>query len=348
MNIHSGVFLAGGELVAITDSRSIYLSRTDSVSYKLVSSYQDIRFLTASPYGEYIAFWSITGESFRLVDLSGQELWSSWMNSDKAVPTGIKFSATGDALACFFHFDGVPGMFFCDIGQLFSTTFGCCGRTIGHDNDLRYFVLSDYDPYEYDKLPFFEVEPASENIVKLSPEIVSAKLDNGPVILNRKRCIISQPASIKEMWGGLAIQTDMAGFVVQRKGDVSWFSYNSQNPEITIKHCLPESAFYQTYCKIMSLSGDNVLIQMKDKATAVNLHNGVIWSGDDLSSVLLRGQRILAQYDDGKVEVVRSDGSMEMCLPQEEKIIAADIKDDTLIVANTLGLRRYALGHNDQ
>jgi hypothetical protein len=347
MNIYSGTFLAGGELLALNMGSSIVLSNKRGETRTLVSGYENIRFLSASIYGEYLAFYSITGESFCLIDLNGKEIWSCWMNSDKAVATGIKFSACDNALACFFHFDGMPGMFFCDIEHDFSTTFGCCGRTIGHDNNLRYFALSDYDRYEYDKLPFREFVATSGSIIKLTPQATSEKLDNGPVILDRKRCIVSQPTVLKERWEGLAIQKDMAGFVIQRERDLFWFSGDSEKPDTIIKNCLPESERYTTHRKILSLSRDNVLIQMIEKAIIVNRDNGVIWTGDNLSSIVLKENRALAQHKDSSIVVVRENGSEEMkyLLTPGAKIDAADIIDDVLyFVDNRRGIQMYELG----
>jgi hypothetical protein len=98
-------------------------------------------FGTASRYGEYIAYWS--GEVFRLEDLDYNVIWTEWINGDKAAPTGIKFSSSGDAVACFFHFDGVPGMFFCDIEKGSSTIFPC-GRPIGYLGDLIISHVSSF------------------------------------------------------------------------------------------------------------------------------------------------------------------------------------------------------------
>jgi hypothetical protein len=334
MNISSGISLANGSIVIGREQNGLWLSRKDSEPYNLIWGYEDIRFLAASPYGEYLAFWSISGESFQLMELSGVVIWSAWMNSDKTIATGVKFSASGDAVACFYHFDGVPGVFFCDIEHGFSTIFGCCGRPIGHDSDLRYFVLSFVDRYEYDGLPFYEVDPFGI-INKLSLEAASAKLDNGPVILDRNRRIVAQPPALKEDWDGLAIQTGMTGFVIQRGRNLSWFSGDSDTPEVTINDCLPESERHYKFCKILSVNEDNALIQISEKATVVNRNHGVIWTGDNLISTELRGNRVLAQYSDGTVEVINSDGSRELKYspPAGFFMAAADIVDDVLYIA---------------
>jgi len=39
------------------------------------------------------------------------------------------------------------------LSMTLGTTFVVVARTIGHDNDLRYFALSDYDRYEMISYP---------------------------------------------------------------------------------------------------------------------------------------------------------------------------------------------------
>jgi hypothetical protein len=226
-------------------------------------------------------------------------------------------------------------VFLCDFEHGYSTIFGCCGRPIGHDADLRYFALNSVDRYEYNELPLYEADPASGSINKLSLETASAKLDNGPAILDRNRRIVAQPPALKEDWDGLAIQKDMTGFVIQRERNVSWFSVDSDKPEVTIKDCLPESERHYTFCKILSANEDNALIQIREKAIVVNRNHGVIWTGDNLISTELRGNRVLAQYSDGTVEVINSDGSRELkyAPPAGFFMAAADIVDDVLYIA---------------
>ena len=334
MNISSGISLANGSIVIGRESNGLWLSRKDSEPYNLIWGYEDIRFPAASPYGEYLAFWSGIDWSFQLMELSGKVIWSAWMNSDKCVPTGIKFSAFGDAVACFYHFDGVPGVFFCDIEHGFSTIFGCCGGPIGHDADLRYFALNSVDCYEYNELPFYEVDP-SGIINKLSLEAATSKLNNGTLILDRNRRIVAQPPALKEDWDGLAIQKDMTGFVIQRERNVSWFSGDSDTPEVTIKDCLPESERNRGYCQIMSVNEDNALIQISEKATVVNSNHGVIWTGDNLPSIMLKGNRVLAQYADGIVEAINEDGSIEVKYtpPVGYGMVAAEIVDNILYIS---------------
>lgn len=335
MNISSGVIWGDrGQTVIIRDN-ALFLSSESCQPHTLVTGYEDIRILTASRYGEYLAFWSITGESFRLIDLAGDNIWSSWMNTDKAVPLGIHFSTSGDAVACIFHFEGLPGMFFCDLKEGRSTTFGCSGSPIGYDADLRYFAIDNCDPHEDERLAFYERETDSENIVKLPAQVVSQKLRESPLIVDRNRCMLSSPVLPMREWQGLAIQERMAGFVVLKDCSLYWFNRDSDEPEVTIGECVPESDRYTSFRTLLSLCGDNVLIQIGDRSTVVNRSHGVVWRSSGLSSTVLRGQRALAQFTDGAVEVIQSDGSKEVrCTPLSgEELVAADITENTLYIA---------------
>jgi len=352
MNINSGVFVNGGSQVVVIGRDALWLLRKDREPHTLVTGYEDIRFLNASPHGEYLAFWSITGESFRLIDLAGQEIWSRWMNTDKVVPLGIHFSTSGDAVACFFHFEGLPGVFFCDFQKGNSTTFGCSGSPIGYDADLRYFAIDSCNPRADEKLAFYEREPDYGNLVKVPPQVVSQRLKKSPLLVDRNRCILSNPVLPMREWQGLAIQNEMAGFVILKDCNLYWFNKDSDKPEATIEACVPESDRYQSFHTIMSLCRDNVLVQIGGRFVVANRDYGVIWRGEDLSSVTLRGQRALAQYTDGTVEVIQTDGSVELkCTPPSGfTTVAADVIDHVLNIAymseenQTIELKTYALG----
>jgi len=352
MNINSGVFIDDGNMVVASEEDALWLLRKDCAPHILVKGYEDIRFLSASTGGKYLAFWSITGESFRLIDLAGQEIWSRWMNTDKMVPLGIHFSTSGDAVACFFHFEGLPGVFFCDFQKGNSTTFGCSGSAIGYDADLRYFAIDSCNPHANEKLAFYEREPDYGNLVKMPAQVVSQRLKKSPLLVDRNRCILSTAVLPMREWQGLAIQNEMAGFIILKDCNLYWFNKDSDSPKATIEACVPESDRYQSFHTIMSLCRDNVLVQIGGRFVVANRDYGVIWRGENLSSVTLRGQRALAQYTDGTVEVIQTDGSVELkCTPPSGfTTVAADVIDHVLNIAymseenQTIELKTYALG----
>jgi hypothetical protein len=345
VNIYSGILTAGATRVVRNDG--------------LAANIEKNSFAATSNYGEFLAYWS--GECFRLVDLNDNVIWTEWINGDKASPTGIKFSRNGYALACFFHFEGVPGMFFCDIEKGTSTMFPC-GRPIGHDEDLCYFTVSHYDPYEYDKYPLFEAKLGSEDAVKIPSEVASEILKNGPVIVDRNKRIVAQPLSLKENWDGLAIQKDLSGFVVRRDRSIIWFKSGSEKPDVTFKDCIPEKEYFGSYKTILSLSEDNVLLQSGENSLVVNRNRGLIWQGDKMASILLKGNRILAIYQNSTLSVIREDGTEELRIPKgtegkgyvaeiidgfrffadnksittNYKVYAADIIDDSLYLADSI------------
>jgi hypothetical protein len=124
-------------------------------------------------------------------------------------------------------------------------------------------------------------------------------------------------------------------FVVLKEGDVQWIATDSTKPIVTIKDCVLEKENEEFFRCMFEVCGDNALIQSKTQAIVVNCTNGVIWRGSELDSVSLQGQRILAQYSDGSVEVIRSSGTIETKqLPlYGYRTIAMDTIEDTLKIA---------------
>jgi hypothetical protein len=335
MNIDSGVFLGSREQLAVFRNVDLWIMEPGRTSAVPIETQREARFLSACPHGVYLAFWSFSGESFRLVDIAGNEIWSSWMNSDKCVPDGVHFSTSGDAAACFYHFEPLPGIFFCDINAGFSTTFGCSGSPIGFDADLRYFAINGCDPFEDEKLAYYERGPGSGTPAKVPPEAVSRMLKERPLLLDRNRCIISNPVVPMRDWQGLAIQPRLAGFVILKDCNLYWFNRDSLEPETTIPQCLPEGDRYGSFHTRLHLSGDNVLICQGDHAVAVNRRNGVIFKGADFSSIDLKDKRVLAVFKDGSVAVARQDGSIEQKIPPLRgfKTLGANINENILSIA---------------
>lgn len=340
MNIDSGVFIDNGNMVVVSGRDALWLLRKDCEPHVLVSGYKDIRFFTASPRGEYLAFWSITGESFRLIDLTGRELWSRWMNTDKATPHGTQFSTSGDAVAFIYDFEGLHGLFFSDIRQGYRTLFGCSNNPIGYDADLQYFIIDRCDPYEDGKLAFYERNAGSRDLIKLPPEVVSENMKENPLVVDRARCIHPYPVVPIRDWDGLSVQSvteGIEGFVILKDHDLHWLTKDSDKPDATVSDCLPHERAYEWYFCTLAASGNIALIQSVRYgwAIVVNRKFGKVWQGKDLSSVMLIGQYALAKYADGTVEVIQSDGSLELkCTPPSRlTTVAADVIDHDLYIA---------------
>jgi hypothetical protein len=62
-------------------------------------------FLSACPVGEHFAFYE--DDSFHVWSGEGREIWSRGINTDKAAPHRIRFSLSGDAVACVDDWDGL-------------------------------------------------------------------------------------------------------------------------------------------------------------------------------------------------------------------------------------------------
>src|SRR5437762_12781965 len=96
---------SNGPLLLATVERFIFVSANQDVRY-LEHGFGTIEFLTACPDGEHFAFWSREDERFHLLKISGAELWSRRINTDRAAPHRICFSPSGDGVACIDDYDG--------------------------------------------------------------------------------------------------------------------------------------------------------------------------------------------------------------------------------------------------
>ena len=105
----------------------------------------DINFLCSSIPGRHFAFWDRGDESFHLMNCDGLKIWSKRINTDKAIPLGIYFSPSGDGVAFKDVYDGSYRLHFYNIERKYSTEFGPFQDQIGHDVDLRRFIVSAAD-----------------------------------------------------------------------------------------------------------------------------------------------------------------------------------------------------------
>lgn len=294
MNISLGIILGNISLMAIIKNDALWLLNEDCVHYILVNDLKGIRFLTACPSGEYLAFWADTGESFRLIDLAGDMVWSSWINTDKATPHGIQFSTSGDALAFVYDFEGAHGIFFCDLKKRYTTTFGCSNSPVGYDADLKYFVIDRCNPCEDKSLSFYEHDADRGDTIKVRPEVVHEKVKKSPLIVDRDRCVYSHPVLSIRDWDGLAVQDRMEVFVILKEGNLHWLINDSDEPEVIVNGCIPQGSRHEWYRCTLTSCGDIALIQSisHGRSIVVNRNYGVVWRGNDLSSITLSGERV--------------------------------------------------------
>ncbi|MFC2070297.1 hypothetical protein ACFLTB_03905 [Chloroflexota bacterium] len=306
---NSCVFIGDGSLIAYARRNSIRLLRPGSEPSTIVSGFENIRFLTESYYGEYPAFWSDTGESFRLIDLSGEEIWSAWMNTDKAIPRGIQFSSFDNSFVCHFDFEGLPGLFFCDIDNGYTTTFGCSNSPIGYDAGLRYFVIDRVEASENEKYAFY-IRDNSGNRVKLSADQVSRWNELHHVTVSRDRCLapIRHHIPVRD-WDAVVIKHALYGFFVLKDGKYHEIREPSPSGEFSMPGIFDEYANDRWYQRTFSAWSKFALVHSTSsyKATLVKCDLGATrWEFEDCSSALLRYlpyQRLVVRYNDGTVGV---------------------------------------------
>jgi hypothetical protein len=334
MNIAAGVFLGNRNQVVMIKNDSLWLLEIGAHPKVLVENYKDIRYLTACSNGIYLAFWANPYNGFHIYDICGNYIWDSYINGDKALPQGIHSSTAG--FSFLFDFEGCPGSFYCDIDQGFSTIFSCSGSPAGFDNDMQYFLLNGFDSLE---MKLYEIQEGTGARVQLNSEVVKNRLKQGPLLVDRSLCVLPFPKLSVNEWDGLVMQTGNGGverLVVLNGGEVKWISMSENEPVTTIKNCLTEKEGREFFRCTFEACGDNALIQSKNQAIVVNRNLGLVWRGNSISSASLKDRRILVQYQNNTVEVIREDGTLETreLPPYGYWTIAADIINNELKIAS--------------
>ena len=348
MSIHSGVFIGDGSLVVDTTGDSVRLLRPSSQPHTVISGYRNIRFLTASRFGEYLAFWSDSEESFRLINLSGEEIWSTWMNTDKATPRGIQFSILDNSLVCVYDFEGVPGLFFCDIDNGYATRFGCSRSPVGYDAGLQYFAIDGLDPLEYgdERMALYELDAASGNRIMLTPAELSERIQKKPLIISRDRCIIPTRRGLYEHgWDAMDISISLNGFCILKNGSLHWIDEDVTSAETEFKGWLQKYENESWHQINFSVQSDYALVHSLATGSATIIHrhdfSNYVWQGEECSSVNLRYlpyMRLVARYNDGTVSIKllsRTSESIEhkYAPPEGYDTVAADITFGWLTIA---------------
>ncbi len=331
MNIDSGIILPEGNRV-VTAGSGLWLYSDDHAPTCISSRGRGMRFLASDRFGAYFAYWSDDGESFHLIDRAGEWLWSAWMNTDKCKPRAVRFSASGDALACEYDFEGAPGTFFCDIAAGKAQRLGCSGSPIGHDADMRRFVMNGFDRYEYSDFPFYSRDAAGVP-VKVPQEEATELVKDHPAVIDRDRCLLNTPPPPVQGWDGLVLLDD-GGYVLLDEGCLYWFAAGSDVPMATVRDMVPARELSGWWRCVLTATEDLALVQAGDRAVAVG-RGGVIWRGSRLSSTMLDEGRILAIYRNGEIEVIRTDRTIEMRLPSPPHLdlLAARLTEGVLKTA---------------
>jgi hypothetical protein len=350
MNTPSALFLGERKQVAFIKGSALWVSNEDSNPYfvgevysrrSVISNLNNPRLLSCCPFGIYLAFWDFNGESFRLVDITGTQFWSVWMNSDKALPRNIRFAVSGDALACEYDFEGAPGLFFCDINKRQATTFGCSNSPIGYDSGLRYFVIDKCDPYEDKKLPFYIRDVGSNAVISLSSDKVKEMIKENPIILNRDRFVMPAPFITERGWDAISVQGDLNDIVLLKNGDLYWIVRSATSlvnfTEYEIPQFLTDDERSSWGRPMISILGDEVLLQSDScgKVKVCSRYRGIQWEGSSCSSVILRYKHVITRYSDGTVGIFQISTKREQkykSVPGFETI-AADFIGGHLAIA---------------
>ncbi|MDO8501788.1 MAG: hypothetical protein Q7S20_08085 [Gemmatimonadaceae bacterium] len=303
----------------------------------------NVNLLTACPDGKHFAFFAKTG--LHLMDVTGSEVWMCHLDADKSTPYGIRFSPSGDAVMFIHNYGDDVGLYCIWLYELERkrATQLWCDSPIGCDADLRYFMVGrNYYRWGYDQVLQGSEIPQPGDTTR-ERGTIATRLDGEPVILDRDMFPKWQASPIRP-WRGSAVQRNGEGVVVlEEDGSLQWFSVDSVGPDVAIRGCISQRldcATQRVGHVMLGAHDDMVLIQpaMVEHAMLVNRNIGIVWEADDLSSATLKGQRVIAHYNDGTVEVLRSDGSVEVRYAPLSgcKAVAADIIGDALFLACTV------------
>ncbi len=180
MRINSGVILGKGHRAILWNGSVLSLWGEDQKPSVIVEGVEDVKFLAACPDGKHFAFWSPSGESFRLMNVAGQEIWRCCVNADKKTPYGMHFSASGDAVAFIYDYDHSYCIYLYELGKKHATEI-ISDIPIGYDADLRYVVVSPIS------MSLWEYDTNQEYKIILSSEKIPKSFAQAPLIVDRRR-----------------------------------------------------------------------------------------------------------------------------------------------------------------
>lgn len=345
MNYGLGVILNNHEQVAFIDHYSLYISPTnnndDIKKYSensrqlLVDYVREAQYLTVCPNDKYIGFWNYIEKTFRLVGISGSDIWMYPLTRDifNIWPDDCLFSSSGNAFVCRFKQNFQSGLVLYDLETHKHTFYGCSTSSIGTDAGLNYFVLDSCNPYEGENTVIFNTDPTSGEKTRVTGETLSERLKQDSLVIDRQGNVIKEIRIPVRDWQGLALQEDLSGYVVLKDNNLSWYSIHSDYPILTITNCIEN--YYNCHFAELFIDKDQVLIQCGEYAVVADRRFGVIWNGYDPLSVYLKDTRILVIQKNENIGVILCDGTKETVVEPLPgfRVLGADIHKNNLIVA---------------
>lgn len=316
MDARRAAFLGDGGHLVVADGDALLLWDEASGFRRVGTCGYGVDLMCGSRDGEHFAFWQRQDERFYLLHLSGEEVFSGRIDTDKAMPHEIVFSGSGDGVAFTWDYDGAHFLYFLNVKKGYKTQFGPSRNAIGYDKDLRRFV----------ELPFHSGPQAP-------PEVT---------LLDRHR----SPREFRpwDGWQWRCMGIERAGgtpqaLVIVCEDEILWLPLSARQPDLHVVDWMPRDRSVTCYTFLISVSHDLALVWLLEPAQAVlvNRRLGRVWEGANLVSAQLCGPHAVAQHRDGGVEVVAADGSMALrCAPiSETQTIAATVTDKTLLLAQT-------------
>lgn len=132
----------------------------------------EARFVRISPDLGHLAWWHRPSERFHLAKIGGGIVWERRINTDKADALDIRFSPSGDAVACFDEYDGGYRVHLYSIAKADETDLGPSLVPICCDPELRRFACVE---------PGARSDPFSPPASACNPDVLTIRDRRGTV-----------------------------------------------------------------------------------------------------------------------------------------------------------------------
>jgi hypothetical protein len=307
----SGITLGATRRALLVSSAGFVLADSESRLTKLSVGGEAIRFLTACPDGEHFAFWSDRDGSFCLMNTAGETVWRRGVNTDKTLPHDIRFSPSGDVVACFDDWDGGHRIHLFNIHKRYENTVGPSWGPVIHDILFRRFSVIP-NRYPTTLLPgglvvYEPTAPPDEwkkhQKQSMEPLVICDRRGS-----NRGR--LRLPFSCWES-RAVAFCPKAAGFVVVYEQEVMWFD-SAGNVESTTPRRGPSMspATSRKECLAIEVNHDLALLRSSacpDLAVA-SRPAGKFWSFHDALFATVTETEVVLVLERGAATVVGPHG----------------------------------------
>ncbi len=337
MDIISAAILNKKGLVVISMDGGLHLATPHERPRRIKDSKASL--LSASPDGKLFAFWEGRDESFHLMDTRGKVVYSYRINTDKNMPADIHFSPDGQAVAFIDWGDYGDRLRLCDLRSMFVSKFESTSP-IGYDSELKHFVEAPIVPllWNEDFFTMVEFDKDKGTYDRVPKEEFARRLKEPLKVLDGRGKETGGAPMPFHTWNCLAIRDNGREFIVLKERSLYRYITGNPEPVAILGNCMSEQMGKDRYSPwLLSTYGDRALVSTSSGAEAVlvDLKTGATREIGNLQTIRQRGDRIIARYMDGSVELIGKNSLNGTTYATEDGMItiAADVIDKTLCIA---------------